>query len=329
MMEPIPKLLNSLKTSGAKIVCYGASFIGERTLNYMTHLGLTVDYFADKYKHGIVFHGRKVISPKELAELDKQEHVCVLITSDPFLNEIFAELKKLGIRGQILRLPMSGVHVADFPLTTKEEMEHFRADALKIREQLLDYTSRKVLDSLIDARLSYLPNGYSRAFYATVAASEEKQYLLNELHRQLTRHPLSVADCGTYTGETIREMVQWGITFAESWCFEPDVISFGKLEEQLTRLGLQNRIYAVESGVHRKAGTLRFNTTATIGSRFSEDSGDGFISVISLDEYLAGKHVDFIKMDIEGSEMDALVGAECIIEHCRPILAISVYHLFL
>ena len=48
----------------------------------------------------------------------------------------------------------------------------------------------------------------------------------------------------------------------------------------------------------------------------------------SLDDYAGGRlnRVDFIKMDIEGAEMDAIDGAGKIIREFKPRLAISAYH---
>ena len=37
-------------------------------------------------------------------------------------------------------------------------------------------------------------------------------------------------------------------------------------------------------------------------------------------------HIDFIKLDIEGSEMECIVGSDNVINICRPKLAISIYH---
>jgi hypothetical protein len=45
-----------------------------------------------------------------------------------------------------------------------------------------------------------------------------------------------------------------------------------------------------------------------------------------LDDILNGEIPTFIKMDIEGSEPDALIGATNRIKESQPVLAISVYH---
>jgi hypothetical protein len=46
-----------------------------------------------------------------------------------------------------------------------------------------------------------------------------------------------------------------------------------------------------------------------------------------LDELLADEAPSLIKMDIEGFELEALAGAQQVIHRCRPIMAITVYHL--
>lgn len=50
------------------------------------------------------------------------------------------------------------------------------------------------------------------------------------------------------------------------------------------------------------------------------------VSVVTLDEMLLDERITFIKMDIEGAEGDALMGAQKVIEKYKPKLAISAYH---
>ncbi len=54
--------------------------------------------------------------------------------------------------------------------------------------------------------------------------------------------------------------------------------------------------------------------------------GNGTFNVVSIDEQLAGEEATFIKMDVEGSEYQSLIGAKNTIRKYKPRLAISAYH---
>ena len=78
-------------------------------------------------------------------------------------------------------------------------------------------------------------------------------------------------------------------------------------------------------------GTSNKNETilldeGSIGSSASR-IGEGSIEAqtVKLDDVVTGK-VTFIKMDIEGAELDALHGATHIIQSQKPRLAICLYH---
>ena len=69
-----------------------------------------------------------------------------------------------------------------------------------------------------------------------------------------------------------------------------------------------------------------FFDEGTMGSRIiSEVSGDNYVDLVMLDEYINEKPT-YIKMDIEGAELDALKGAQKIITKYKPKLGICIYH---
>ena len=93
--------------------------------------------------------------------------------------------------------------------------------------------------------------------------------------------------------------------------------------------GAEHRIHFIEKGCWSKDGILTFYD-AQSSSRIVGDAqiSNEYISVpvCSIDSELKGVVPTFIKMDIEGAEMEALWGAVEIIKSFKPRLAISVYH---
>jgi hypothetical protein len=69
-------------------------------------------------------------------------------------------------------------------------------------------------------------------------------------------------------------------------------------------------------------------TEIVLASETAQLAGDGNVVVecIPIDDLAPAADPTFIKMDIEGAELDALAGARRSIQTHRPILSISVYH---
>ena len=76
-------------------------------------------------------------------------------------------------------------------------------------------------------------------------------------------------------------------------------------------------------GAWDKKDILKFSEEGT--SSVIMEKGMVTIPVDKIDNVIEDR-VDFIKMDIEGAEMNALIGAEKCLINCRPQLATSIYH---
>lgn len=139
-------------------------------------------------------------------------------------------------------------------------------------------------------------------------------------------------DCGAYDGDTIRDFVKWcGYNYEMIYSFEPSKNNYEKCENYLLESKLEN-CKLIDKGTWKESDTLRF-----CNSLF--DTGDHIITggevwhndiveiqVTSIDEVLEGRKATFIKMDVEGSEMESLIGARETITKHKPRLAIALYH---
>lgn len=129
-------------------------------------------------------------------------------------------------------------------------------------------------------------------------------------------------DGGAYDGDTIERFANWSGAYAHIYAFEPDEEN-GEACRQ--RIGQQDKITVFSACLGRRNGTVCFTDSDGVGSRI-DAHGSMVVPVVSLDEALNGKRVTFIKLDIEGAELDTLQGAEKLLCSQRPKLAICVYH---
>jgi len=144
--------------------------------------------------------------------------------------------------------------------------------------------------------------------------SLKDQYFIDEF-----KHSNRFVDCGAYVGDSASKYFKLN---GGGMCisFEPDPKNLEKLNKELKNKNAL--IYPL--GVYSKTDILKFNPLGSGGS-FNED-GELEVAVTSLDETIYNFKPDYIKMDIEGAEKEALLGAKNIIKDFSPKLAISIYH---
>ena len=133
-------------------------------------------------------------------------------------------------------------------------------------------------------------------------------------------------DCGAYDGDTLAVFAeQTGGHFRRYIALEPEPANLAKLESTVAgNVVLRERVTVHPFAVGGRREELRFSSAGD-GSGVSAD-GELIVQAVALDELLADETPTFIKMDIEGFELEALAGASSCIRRCRPKLAICVYH---
>ena len=135
----------------------------------------------------------------------------------------------------------------------------------------------------------------------------------------------SYFDCGAFTGDTIAEFLKaTGGGYDHIWAAEPDSSNYSELMQYIENESLKN-VDIVNKGIYSHAGKLPFQEDGSMLSMITEAS-EHFIEVDTIDNISAGKPVTYIKMDVEGAELMALMGAEQTIRKYKPVLGISIYH---
>jgi FkbM family methyltransferase len=135
-------------------------------------------------------------------------------------------------------------------------------------------------------------------------------------------------DCGAYDGDSVREFLRRrGDAFGRIIALEPDPKNIARLYESLSNRpeSVRSRVEAIPLAAGARRGKARFDASGTVGSSI-ETSGGIEVDVATLDETLNGRRASYIKMDIEGSEPDAIAGATRILGDDAPVLAICLYH---
>jgi FkbM family methyltransferase len=132
-------------------------------------------------------------------------------------------------------------------------------------------------------------------------------------------------DCGASIGDSIEKFIKFSNgKFEKIVAFEPGEIRFKQLKHN-TML-YKNKIQYINAGSHSCKKTFFCEYYVENGLKFCEKETELKVKTDSIDNVLKGKKATFIKMDIEGAELEALKGAKNTIIKYKPTLAISVYH---
>jgi len=134
-------------------------------------------------------------------------------------------------------------------------------------------------------------------------------------------------DCGAFDGDTIRAIIKRRTDFGRIVALEPDPTNFERLQEYLSGLpkAIRDKISPRRLGVGAVKGKVLFEAGGTVGSKVS-DHGDVEVECDVLDHLLEGCTPTYVKMDVEGAEIDALHGAERTVAQNSAIWAVCVYH---
>jgi FkbM family methyltransferase len=309
-----------------EIVLFGAGGLGRRTLSGLRKVGFEPLAFSDNNSRlwNTSIDGITVLSPEVAARRYGTRATFVITTWSALGTDRMAEREE-QLRG------LGCERVVPFPpLFWKYPdalLPHYTVDVPhKVHEQADQVLAACSLWADDASRREYLAQLRFRLygeFNCLPGPVQHTIYFPTDLW-----HPIDnevFVDCGAYDGDTITSLLEQPQARPPSiFSFEPDPDNFAKLTATVAGLPQRGSIVLQQAAVGTRAGTVTF--AASAGAASCVGMGELGVKCVALDEALCDAEPTYIKMDIEGSELQALAGAEKLIRRHAPLLAISAYH---
>lgn len=274
---------------------------------------------------GTVWNGYEVKHESELKEyLDKQPDDVKIVIASHYVDLIIERLKRQGIDPKKCYAVVNGYKTTIYH---NSDVIAFSDSRYQDLENMLEAGfSKQILNNIKQFR--------GNDNILTVPVERLLGYSIGEDYwgtvKPFRRFDKAVViDGGAYTGDIIEPLCSAiGAGIIHYYAFEPDSESYEQLAKRPQYHNLYGELSAIQKGLWSVETELLFNGDYE-DKKCSNISNEGKEKIItqSIDNMEIEADTDiFIKMDVEGAELEALKGAEKLIRERKPSLAICVYH---
>jgi len=290
----------------SEVYIFGAGTNGELCLKTCHEHGVAVKGILDNYSSRPNLNGAAVLRP---GQADKD--ISVVVTSPTACMDIMNQLDWLGF-SDVMNLSQFKHDLGIEPEWRRDLREN--RDSYKwLRERLGDDESRRVFDAVVKFRETL-----ETSYLAGVQTDLSEQWFDPEF---FTPGPHVFVDGGAYDGDTALEFIRRCPEYLQLHLFEPS----HELAEQAKKKFSDNEYVRIfGSGLSDVLESCRLQNAGLPSGSISEKGESAHL--VPLDSVFFLPAPTFIKLDVEGSEKKAILGAEQTIRKHRPMLAIAVYH---
>jgi len=288
--------------------------LGRNEVSLLLAGSIPLDGILDDYAEGGSWEGLPLLKEGDLAADG------IIINTVLMARPVSASRRLHALSGvrvleyaDLLRASPGRFPLPQFVAESRSALRTQGADFLRLHGLFEDAASRQTFEDAFRYRLTADPK-FMRGYAFRVDAQYFEDFC--------PVPPGAVfIDAGGYHGETSIEFARRYPQYGQIHVFEPAPANLARCT---TALQGERDIVLHPVGLSDSTETLRFAADAGSASKIS-DEGSETIEVAKLDERVA-ERVDFVKMDLEGWELRALMGAREAIARHHPVLAISAYH---
>lgn len=315
----LPQVIKHISNQSLPLLFYGAGLTAKYYYEILFKNKISIsEVVVDKtyYQPNLMFEGLPVKSFQESLNENSRANV-FLAFSVIDINSVIKNLLKTEKINEVFYLDDPAIFNGKIKLYDYRLIIDNLTEFNSLYSRLEDELSRNVLCGFINQRISH-KRGYLDNFWS------QDDYNPKGIFKY--SHDEVYVDCGAYDGDTVTNFIEIlksaGGNYQSIIAIEPDKKNYSKLKKLLSRI---KKLTCINKGVWDKETKMKFFGTGTASSFFSSE-GEDVIEVGTIDNILNGEKVTYIKMDVEGAEQKALMGARETIIKYRPKLGICVYH---
>ncbi len=308
----------SLQSTSKPIVLYGMGNGADKILDWCEANQVKVSgiFASDEFVRHQLFRGFIVKSYAELKE-ELGENLLIVIAFASERSEVLVRFQELAAEQEVLapHLPLFADETENVSL---EWLAKYERELQMVYDSLADDWSRKVFANTLNYKLSgkvqYLFDCETKRvedIASLVAPNQDEVYF----------------DLGAYNGDTINELGEMtDYRWKKVVAVEPDRRNARKLRMYADTLAEKNLTVEVhEAGIWKISGELGFSDSGGRQSTFL--ANDKKIVPVTTIDYLAQeRQVTYIKMDVEGAELQAIEGGQHTLRAYKPKLFVAAYH---
>ena len=302
-----------LQKTAKPIVLYGMGNGADKIVDWCEEHSVKIAGFfaSDEFVRGQVFRGFEVKKYSDII-VEFGEDILVVIAFASERPEVLARFKELAEAHETVAPHLS---LFEEPETVSTAwLAKYEAELQKVYDNLADDVSRETFAAVLNYKLS---GKVEYLFVCDTAREEDLRQLFtfgeNEVYM----------DLGAYNGDTVQEFLNLvDGKYEHIIAVEPDRRNCKKLCAMAEELG---EITVHECGVWSELGELGFSDSGGRQSTFLAVQKKT-VPVNSIDNLADGKAVSYIKMDVEGAEVQAIEGGRDVIQKFAPKMFVAAYH---
>ncbi len=313
------EIIQKLERIGKPLLILGTGRFGKVTAEYVLDHGLKIQAFLDKEEY--YFEGKKIKIRNQIIDVVPEKEIDIYPELPVLIGLIdYSEVSR--VREKVSERYVEYLDVIDTHVMTDMFWSEHENDFRLIEDGLEDNLSKEILKKWIYSRRT----GDIAPISDMCMGTDLYDWKLLEVKEEDL-----IVDGGAFTGDTIAEIrknPEW--SSIRVIAFEPDKRNYFKLCQTYEN---DDAVTCVNGGLWNETGLVSFTSTGTVQSKIATSNinnvnQENAVQVYALDEYFELNKPGFtvLKADIEGAELQMILGGYSHICKYMPNLAICIYH---